>query len=692
MGMRVHVFGPFEFERTGSTRVLRKHGIRLKLQGQPLEILEALIERQGSIVTRQQLQDRLWGSETFVDFDRGLNTAVKRLRAALGDSPDEPRYIETVARTGYVFIAPVTELIREPEAIPPPPRVSPIPPVVEAPPPAPPSRRRWFWAAGSAIAASIGGLGYISRPRPAELKLRRLSFGDGAISNAFFTRDGKSIVYSARWSGDTWNTYLHRIGSAEHAPLKLAGYGVAAISDNDELVLFAYDPSVSRPGTIVRAELDGGPPQYIDEHIKSVDWALDGKHIACVRTDEKEDQVEYPAGRVLHSTRGVLGPVRVSPTDGAVAVIEKPVRGDTGGYILVLERNKAPRKLIDHWPHLAGIGWHPNGQEVWFTGSKDGSTVALWAVDRAGNTRMVGLPGMADASFDIHRNGNVTFIKNAARVESQLLLEGEPSNRELLHLGWTRLSAISDRGAVALFDESNEAVQNRYRAYAYWTASRVIKDLGPGCAQSISPDGKTALVLDQDSRSKLSLVDTASGRRTGIDERGLVYESAALFPDGRSVLATARWKDRMNAVPFLAVHPTSGGSVEVLPFSEGSGNARVGPGGKFVAAGRGMILRWDKWDEAPRQVRIDTTCNLMGFDEEGQYIVRAASKESSSGRLSLFVVDDGRLTEEPRWNLTPTRSRGVGTIAAAVVSTDGKSAGFWLRRVSAELYLAEGLS
>jgi len=123
MGMRVHVFGPFEFERTGSTRVLRKHGIRLKLQGQPLEILEALIERQGSIVTRQQLQDRLWGSETFVDFDRGLNTAVKRLRAALGDSPDEPRYIETVARTGYVFIAPVTELIREPEAIPPPPRI-----------------------------------------------------------------------------------------------------------------------------------------------------------------------------------------------------------------------------------------------------------------------------------------------------------------------------------------------------------------------------------------------------------------------------------------------------------------------------------------------------------------------------------------------------------------------------------------
>lgn len=689
MGLRVHVFGPFEYERNGTVRVLRKHGIRLKLQGQPLEILEALLERQGTVVTRRQLQERLWGSATFVDFDRGLNTAVKRLRAALGDSPDEPRYIETVARTGYLFIAPVSELIREPEAIQPPPPV--IETTVEPPPPTP-SRRRWLWVAGGAVAASIGGLGYISRPRTRELKLQRLSFGEGAISNAFFTRDGKSIVYSARWSGETWNTYVHRLGSSEHEPLKLAGYGVASISDNDELVLFAYDPSVSSPGTIVRAELGGGPPKYVDERIKSVDWALDGKHIACVRTDEKEDQVEYPAGRVMHSTRGVLGPVRVSPTDGAVAVIEKPVRGDSGGYILVLERNRTPRKLIDHWPHLAGIGWHPNGQEVWFTGSKDGSTTALWAVDRAGNTRMVGLPGMADASFDIHRNGNVAFIKNAARVESQLLLEGETESRQLLHLGWTRLSAISDGGAVALFDESNEAVQNRYRAYAYRRDGRSVKDLGPGCAQGISPDGKTALVLDQDSRAKLFLVDTASGRRIALEERGLVYESAALFPDGNQILATARWKDRLNAVPFLAVHPVAGGAVDVLPFSEGSGNARVGPGGKFVAAGRGIILRWDKWDEAPRKVQIDTTCNLIGFDGMGRYVVRAMSKDVSGGRPALYSVEDGLVRDQPLWVLAPLQSRGVGTIVSPVVSTDGKSAGFWLRRVSAELYLAEGLS
>jgi DNA-binding winged helix-turn-helix (wHTH) protein len=691
MGLRVHVFGPFEYERSGAARVLRKHGIRLKLQGQPLEILEALIEQQGRVVTRQQLQERLWGAETFVDFDRGLNTAVKRLRAALGDSADEPRYIETIARTGYVFIAPVSELIREPEAVPAPPLIS-APAGIALPVATAPNRRRWLWAAGGAVAASVGGLGYIARPRGREVKLQRLSFGDGAIRNAFFTRDRKSIVYSARWTGETWKTYLHRLGSSHHEPLRLEGYGVASISDNDELVLFAYDPKLTRYGAIVRAELSGGAPQYIDERIKSVDWALDGKHIACVRGDDKEDQVEYPAGRVMHSTHGSLGPVRVSPTDGAVAVIEHPVRGDSGGYILVLKRNRTPRKLIERWPHIAGIGWHPSGQEVWFTGSRDGSTTALWAVDRAGNTRMVGLPGMADASFDIHRNGSVAFIKTAARVESELALDGEIATRPLVHLGWTRLAAISDGGSVALFDESNEAVQNRFRAFVYRRDTRKIQDIGPGGAQSISRDGKTALILDQDNRRQLFLVNTLTGQRTALPDRDLVYEVAALFPDGEHLLVTARWKDRMNAVPFLAVHPIWGGAIDVLPFSEGFGNARVGPGGKFIAAGRGIIMRWDKWDEAPKPVKVDATCNLIGFDEEGRYIVRAASREPAPGDASLFVVIDGRLQAMPRWTLSPSNRRGAGPVAAAIISTDGKSAGFWHRRNAAELYLAEGLS
>jgi TolB-like protein/DNA-binding winged helix-turn-helix (wHTH) protein/Tfp pilus assembly protein PilF len=100
-------FGAYEFDlRSGE---LRKHGIRIKLQEQPSQILAILLEHRGEMVTREQLQHRLWPSDTFVDFDHSLNTAVMRLREVLSDSSENPRFIETLPRRGYRFLAPVEE-------------------------------------------------------------------------------------------------------------------------------------------------------------------------------------------------------------------------------------------------------------------------------------------------------------------------------------------------------------------------------------------------------------------------------------------------------------------------------------------------------------------------------------------------------------------------------------------------------
>ena len=89
-------FGVFELNR--SLGELRKHGTRIRLQPKPMQILCALVERPGEIVTREELKARLWPDETFVDFESGLNTAVNRLRIALGDSAEHPHYIATEAR------------------------------------------------------------------------------------------------------------------------------------------------------------------------------------------------------------------------------------------------------------------------------------------------------------------------------------------------------------------------------------------------------------------------------------------------------------------------------------------------------------------------------------------------------------------------------------------------------------------
>src|SRR5580693_1104306 len=98
-------FGVFELDlRSGE---LRKHGLRVRLQEQPFRLLEMLLERPGQVVTREELQKKLWPADTFVDFDHGLNKAVNKIREALGDSAESPRFVETVARRGYRFLAEV---------------------------------------------------------------------------------------------------------------------------------------------------------------------------------------------------------------------------------------------------------------------------------------------------------------------------------------------------------------------------------------------------------------------------------------------------------------------------------------------------------------------------------------------------------------------------------------------------------
>jgi cholera toxin transcriptional activator len=102
---RVLRFGVFEADlRAGE---LRKSGIKLRLTGQPFQVLAMLLERAGEVVTREELQQKLWASDTFVDFDHSLNTAINRVREVLGDSASSPRYVETLARRGYRFVAPV---------------------------------------------------------------------------------------------------------------------------------------------------------------------------------------------------------------------------------------------------------------------------------------------------------------------------------------------------------------------------------------------------------------------------------------------------------------------------------------------------------------------------------------------------------------------------------------------------------
>jgi TolB-like protein/DNA-binding winged helix-turn-helix (wHTH) protein/Flp pilus assembly protein TadD len=134
-------FGDFAFEP--SSGELHKHGLKVRLQEQPFQILMLLLARPGEVVTREQVRRALWPADTFVDFDAGLNSAIKRLRDALDDSAEEPRFVETLPRRGYRFIAPV-------EA---PPVPAPEPAPIQAPPK--PGRSRLSGAAIASAAVAV---------------------------------------------------------------------------------------------------------------------------------------------------------------------------------------------------------------------------------------------------------------------------------------------------------------------------------------------------------------------------------------------------------------------------------------------------------------------------------------------------------------------------------------------------------
>ena len=116
MSARLLRFGPFEVDLKAGE--IRRHGRRLRIQEKPFQVLQAFLERPGDVISREELRERLWRADTFVDFDNGLNNAVRKVRSALSDSAADPRYVETVGRRGYRFIARIDSAAGDPPLAP----------------------------------------------------------------------------------------------------------------------------------------------------------------------------------------------------------------------------------------------------------------------------------------------------------------------------------------------------------------------------------------------------------------------------------------------------------------------------------------------------------------------------------------------------------------------------------------------
>jgi DNA-binding winged helix-turn-helix (wHTH) protein/Tol biopolymer transport system component len=298
---RIFRFAPFELSER--ERELRKNGLRIKLQVQPFRVLVELVANAGKVVSREELQQKLWPADTFVDFDVGLNTAIRKLRQALNDDADSPRYIETVARLGYRFIAPVSDNAAAAET----PSadsnaglpvsssgdVSNVAPRGEIQP----HPRRWYWVLAACVLAllSYGALVAWRRANtaPPLAKEQQITANprEAPITAAVLSPDGKYVAYS-----DTTGIYVRHIDSGETRPLPLpSAFDAIPTSwfpDGTHLLLGSGEtlhgfgpPSKDGISSLWKVSLLGGSPQRLMDNASGGTVSPDGSKIAFLRSD-----------------------------------------------------------------------------------------------------------------------------------------------------------------------------------------------------------------------------------------------------------------------------------------------------------------------------------------------------------------------------------------------------------------------
>jgi len=668
-------FGVFELD--AGTGELRKHGLRLRLTGKPLQLLQALLERPGEIVSREELRRRLWPSDVYVDLDSGLNTAANRLRLTLGDSAENPRYIETLARTGYRFITPVE--ITEPQATAQPRRIDRS------------FRRRTVVIAAASIAAVlVAAFVVLRRTSPPDFRFRQVTFRHGQIWGARFAPDGQSILYTASWDNDPRQLFQTNAFSPESRPLGLTEFRLVSVSRSGELALLSFDGTLPiAGGTLARVPMNGGAPLAVERNVMSADWGPDGHRLAIVRAVEGTNQLEFPVGTLVTKTAGWIGSVRVSPRADAIAFVEHPVRNDNRGFVKVADASRTVRTLSGEWTNVGGIAWHPSG-ELWFTAARDGAPKSLWAATLSGKVRPVLQTAGTISLRDISPTGHLLASRDTALLEMAAVSRDQPP-RNLSWLDWSRVADVSADGELVLFDESGLAAGAEYIVYVRRRSDGSTTRVGEGNAMALSPDRKSVLVVGTRDRTQLFLLPLGDGKRVQLPRSGLEYQWVRYFPDGRRLLALASEVGRPLRV---YVQPLDGGKPFPITPPTVSRNVAISPGGTHVAVltanGKLNIYPTAEGGTGRIVATSETLAPLLWPEEEVLYVQHLAAYTQIPTRLSRLNLRTGTLD---RWQeLEPADTLGVNAITKVMVSQDTSTVVFNYRRVLSELFVVEPTS
>lgn len=422
-------FGVFELDLQQAE--LRKQGVKVKLQEQPLKVLQLLLETPGQIVSHEQLRTQVWPANTFVEFDKGLYSAMARLRDALGDSSGSPRFIETVARRGYRFIAPVG--------------LAGAAATAERGPGGKKARvpafRRWLV---SLLAGLTGGalligllLGFnvagvrqwLWQRSSHPITQKRLTDFVGLEEFPAISPDGKTVAFTADNAGyrQMWVRLI-----AGGTPVQITHDNADHMyprwsPDSSTLVYYSPHTSGEEQGTLWEISALGGMPRPLARSVSGADISHDGKRLAFFRLSEK-DTVQLITVERLTSSVSMVAELssseayeypRWSPNDHWIAFQQSTLYVDDISYVSATGGDV--HSLTHEGVVMGGLSWQPDGSGIIYSSGRESTaiylpTMHLWAASLNGSpARQMTYGETSLHNPDVDRGGNLV----ASRLRMQ---------------------------------------------------------------------------------------------------------------------------------------------------------------------------------------------------------------------------------------------------------------------------------
>ncbi len=601
-GLRRAQFGIFEADLEAEE--LRRSGTRVRLQSQPFKLLATLLEHPGDVVSRETLQQELWGADTTVDFDHGLGIAVNKLREALGDSADNPRFVETLARRGYRFIAPVTVLDPPPAGLAP----------VEFPaPPAPrPSAASWWIAGALALACLILILLLVLRPPVrTPYRIAQVTYSGHVLTNdldnesfSSSASDGTRIYFSHMDNGDpVLAVALTSNGEISHfrLPPEIGAPLIGSLSpDGSRLVVRSHLQAAPEQSLWIVPTLGGDARRVPNVLAHDATWMPDGRRLLVASGNQLVEMgTDGSDPHPLLTTPGLAFWLRWSPDGQRLRYTLRDPKRQTSELWEVAADGSHPHPLLPGWSQPASEccgSWTPDGKYYVFQSAhnESGGHSEIWLRREApwylggGQLRQI-TNGPLDYEDPSTSPGGdrVYFIGASAQYELLRAMPGSTAFTSLeQNLSAAALAQYSPDGKWVAW--LNEADNSLWRSRVDGS-ERIELTTSPLHIFTMkwSPDDRRLAVMAEEPGKpwKIYVIEADGGKMMPILGEDRNEADPAWSPDGKAIVF-GRPPDRMDSGQGKAIYllNLTTKKVSEMPGSKGLFSPRLSPDGRYLVA------------------------------------------------------------------------------------------------------------